>query len=117
MLPIWIYFIFVEIRNLNSMKLIQVNPKGGNQQSILSALNKKELSLRNKQTTFYKEGKKWKHKNYDGWITFTNSSGDILFAKVQSKVKPEEQKLLEAFIGYLTRHLTNMMDSLTIYYR
>ena len=57
MLPIWIYFIFVEIRNSNGMKLIQVNPKAGNQQSILSALNKKELSLRNKQTTFYKEGK------------------------------------------------------------
>jgi hypothetical protein len=100
------------------MKLIQANPKADNEQTILSALNSKERSLRGGRTTFFKDGKtKWKHKNFAGWVTITSAPENILFAKVQSKSQAEEAKIFEAFVGYLTRHCGDLIDSLTIYYR
>lgn len=100
------------------MKLIQANPKTDNEQTILSALNAKERSLRGKVTSFYKDNKnKWKHVKYAGWVTVTNAQENIFFAKVQSKSPKDEAKIFEAFIGYLTRHYGKLIDSLTIYYR
>jgi hypothetical protein len=100
------------------MKLIQANPKAENEKSILSALNAKEREIRTKGTSFYKDGKnKWKHVKFNGWITVSNAPENILFAKVQSKSEPDEGKIFEAFIGYLTRHCGDMIDTMTIYYR
>lgn len=100
------------------MKLIQINPKIKNKQSILSALNKIELSLREKNTSFQKYKKnKWKHIKFNGWINFREAIQKILFVKVQSKVEADEKRLLESFIGYITRHCEDLIDSITIYYR
>lgn len=99
------------------MKLIQANPKPKNKQTILSALNAKERSLRGKGTSFSRNKNKWKHVKFSGWVTVTTASEDILFAKIQSKSETEEGKLFEAFIGYLTRHCGTLIDTLTIYYR
>ena len=100
------------------MKLIQANPKQDNTQTIYSALNAKERSLRGKGTSFSKLNKnKWKHVKFKGWVTVTNAPENILFAKVQSKSEGEESQIFEAFIGYLTRHCGDLIDSLTIYYR
>ena len=100
------------------MKLIQANPKPGNEQTILSALNAKERVLRGKGTSFFKDGKnKWKHVKFLGWVTVSTAPENILFAKVQSKSPVDEGKLFEAFVGYLTRHCGEMIDSLTVYYR
>lgn len=100
------------------MKLIQVNPKMDNEQSVYSALNAKERSLRHKVTSFSKAGKnKWKHIKFHGRVTITNAPENILFAKVQSKSPADEAKLFEAFIGYLTRHCGSLIYSLTIYYQ
>jgi hypothetical protein len=100
------------------MKLIQANPKSDNEETILSALNAKERSLRGRVTSFSKKGKnKWKHVKFQGWVTVSKGAGDILFAKVQSRSPVEEGKLFEAFIGYLTRHCGDLIDTLTIYYR
>jgi hypothetical protein len=100
------------------MKLIQANPKSDNRQTIISALNAKERSLRGKGTSFSKSSKnKWKHVKFKGWVTVTTAPENILFAKVQSKLEADEGKIFEAFIGYLTRHCGELIDSLTIYYR
>jgi hypothetical protein len=100
------------------MKLIQANPKSDNKQTIISALNAKERSLRGKGTSFTKSNKnKWKHVKFNGWVTVTNAPENILFAKVQSKSTIVEGKLFEAFIGYLTRHCGELIDTLTVYYR
>src|SRR5438132_549807 len=100
------------------MKLIQANPKTDNELTIISTLNAKERSLRGKGTSFYKDNKsKWKHVKFAGWATVTNAPENILFAKVQSKSAAEEGKIFEAFIGYLTRHCGQLIDTMTIYYR
>jgi len=99
------------------MKLIQANPKVNNEQTIFSALNTKERNLRGKNTTFYKDKGKWKHEKFAGWVTVTKAPEGIVFAKVQSKSAATEEKIFQAFIGYLTRHCSELIDSLTIYYR
>lgn len=100
------------------MKLIQVNPRIDNEQTIFSALNEKERNLRGTRTSFFKDNKnKWKHIKFVGWVTVTKAPGNILFAKVQSKSGKDESQIFEAFIGYLTRHCGSLIDSLTIYYR
>ena len=100
------------------MKLIQANPKQDNSQTIFSALNAKERSLRGKRTSFSKSNKnRWKHVKFSGWVTVSNTSENILFAKAQSKSVIDEGKIFEAFIGYLTRHCGELIDTLTIYYR
>ena len=99
------------------MKLIQVNPKIDNEQSIYSALNEKERSLRHGVTSFSKAGKnKWKHIKFQGRVTVTNAAENILFAKVQSRTVIDEARLSETFIGYLTRHCGDLIYSMTIYY-
>lgn len=100
------------------MKLIQANPKTDNSQTILSALNAKERELRGGTTSFSKDSKsKWKHVKFKGWVTVTNAPENILFAKVQARYEADEAKIFEAFIGYLTRHCGDLIDTLTIYYR
>lgn len=99
------------------MKLIQANPRSDNEQTIISALNAKERSLRGKGTSFSKSRNKWKHVKFHGRVTVTTAPENILFAKVQSRSGSDEAKLFEAFIGYMTRHCGELIDTLTIYYR
>lgn len=102
------------------MKLIQANPIRDAEESIYTALNAKERVLRNSgyATSFKKEGKnKWKHVKHKGWVVVTKAEEGILFAKVKSMGASQEDKIFEAFIGYLTRHCGHLIDTLTIYYR
>ena len=100
------------------MKLIQVNPRQENEQSIYSALNAKERLLRHGVTSFSKAGKnKWKHVKFQGRVTIANAPENILFAKVQSRTPEDEAKLFQAFVGYLTRHCGDLIYSMTIYYQ
>jgi hypothetical protein len=100
------------------MKLLQVIPVKGASIKLKSALNKKERELRDGRTTFYKHNThKWKHTKYYGWIDITETSGGILIAKIQSKVQDSEWQMLQAFLGYLERHLLDLIESITITYR
>ena len=101
------------------MKLIQANPKMELETSIYRTIVDKERTLRNNNRgTFRRVSKdKWNHKNFYGWIKLTNAPENILFAKLQSKNNEQEERLLESFIGFLTRHSGSLIDSLTIYYR
>lgn len=44
-------------------------------------------------------------------------SGGLLVAEIQTKVKDHEWQLLQAFIGYLDRHLGEQIDSILVYYQ
>jgi hypothetical protein len=101
------------------MKLIQANPKIDIESSIYRKVIDKERELRNNNRgTFRRVSKdKWNHKNFYGWINLSNAAENIFFAKLQSKNYEQEDRLLAAFVGFLTRHCGDLIDSLTIYYR
>lgn len=101
------------------MKILQVVPKSGDKVNLKSLLKNKELSLRGGgTTTFYrKRGGRWKHKKYAGWINWDQAKGGLLIAEVQTKKEGGEWQLLQAFIGYLDRHLGEYIESISIYYR
>lgn len=97
------------------MKIVIIVPKTG--KKLKPLLKKKEIELRGTATTFYrvKEGR-WGHVKYPGWINF-ETRGGLLIAEVQSRKKELEWQLLQAFIGYLHRHLGEHIDSISITFR
>ena len=52
-----------------------------------------------------------------GWIQLDDAAGGLLIAEIRTKVKDHEWQILEAFIGYLDRHLGDHIESITIHYR
>ena|ERR1051325_6565659 len=100
------------------MKILQIVPKAESLSKLKTLLKKKELSLRGKGTTFYREREgRWKHVNYAGWINWDQGLGGILVAEVNTKKEGSEWQLLQAFIGYLDRHLGENIESISIHYR
>lgn len=100
------------------MKILQVVPRRNAKQSLTSALNEKEREIRDRGTTFIRvKTGRWKHKNYKGWINWDESFGGILVVEVNSRVPETEWQLLQSFIGYLDRHLSALIESITISYR
>ena len=100
------------------MKVIHVLPRRKIKKSLKAQLKAKERELRGGPTAFsrQKEGR-WVHVKYSGWITWDETVGGVLVAEVNTK-KPEfEWQLLQAFIGYLNRHLGNVIDAIWISYR
>ena len=63
-----------------------------------------------------REGR-WKHVKYPGWIKWDQAPGGLLMAEIQTKVKDHEWQMLDAFVGYLDRHLGEQIESISIYYR
>ena len=100
------------------MKIIQVIPFPDAGMKLKTLLNKKERELRGTRTTFYRQkAGRWKHKTYTGWIKWSETHGGILVGEIQSKVPETEWQLLQAFVGYLDRHLGDSIDSIHILYR
>ena len=100
------------------MKILQVVPRRNAKKYLTTALNEKERELRDRGTTFIRvKAGKWKHKNYWGWINWAESNGGVLVAEIKSRVPETEWQLLQAFIGYLDRHLSDLIESITISYR
>ena len=54
---------------------------------------------------------------HPGWVQWDEAAGGMLIAEIQTKVKDHEWQLLEAFVGYLDRHLGERIESISIYYR
>ena len=100
------------------MKILQVVPKPGIKAKLKSMLKSTEQHLRGPHTTLerVREGR-WKHVKYPGWIDWDNTMGDVLVAEVRSRVKDHEWQMLQAFIGYLDRHLGDSIESISVYYR
>jgi hypothetical protein len=100
------------------MKILQVVPKAGINGKLKTLLKGTERQLRGPHTTFerVKEGR-WKHAKYPGWIQWDAAAGGLLLAEVHTQAKDHEWQILEAFIGYLDRHLGEQIDSVSILYR
>ena len=100
------------------MKILEVVPKPDIKSKLKSLLIKTERQLRGPHTTFQRmKAGRWKHVKYPGWIEWDQALGGLLIAEVRSKDKDHEWQILHAFIGYLDRHLGDMIDSITIHYR
>ena len=100
------------------MKVVQVIPRPGAAAKLKTVLKGTERHLRGPHTTFQRvrEGR-WKHVKYPGWIQWDDALGGLLVAEVRTKVKDHEWQLLQAFIGYLDRHLGEQIESISISYR
>ena len=100
------------------MKIVQVVPKPGIASTLKAVLKQTERQLRGPHTTFrrMREGR-WKHVKYPGWVQWDEAPGGFLVAEIQTKVKDHEWQLLQAFIGYLDRHLGEHIESIAVYYR
>jgi hypothetical protein len=100
------------------MKIVQVVPRRNAKRGLKTALNEKERDLRGRGTTFVRvKAGRWRHEKYYGWINWEETSGGILVAEVRSRVPETEWQLLQAFIGYLDRHLSDLIESITVSYR
>ena len=100
------------------MKIVQVVPRAGESSSLKSQLKKVELSLRGTATTFVREREgRWVHKKHAGWINWDGTAGGILIAEIRTKKEGTEWQLLQAFVGYLDRHLGENVESISIFYR
>ena len=98
------------------MKIIHVVPKPG--LKLKSELKQKERTLRGKGTTFYRESEgKWKHEVYAGWINWDEGYGGSIVAEIKSRKKEAEWQILHAFIGYLERHFSDDIESISINFR
>lgn len=99
------------------MKLLSVVPVQLGRPNLGTLLDETERGLRGSSTTFIRRKKRhWVHAKYPGWITWDVSKGSLLTAQVRSKKLDSEWQLLQAFIGYLNRHLGEHIDSITILY-
>ena len=100
------------------MKIVQVVPKPDLDSSLKSLLKKKEQDLRGGSTTFFREKEgKWKHETYPGWINWEQVPGGIIVAEIQTRKEGFDWQLVQAFVGYLIRHLSESIDSITIHSR
>lgn len=100
------------------MKIVQVVPKPGTDGKLKTLLKGTERNLRGPHTTFHREREgRWKHVKYPGWIHWDNAPGNLLLAEIHTKVKDHEWQMLQAFIGYLDRHLGEEIESISVYYR
>ena len=100
------------------MKLLQVVPKPGIKIKLKSILKNTERNLRGPHTIFLRlhEGH-WKHVKYPGWIKWDQAAGGLLVAEIHTKVKDHEWQMMDAFIGYLDRHMGEQIESISLYYR
>jgi hypothetical protein len=99
------------------MKQIQIVPLGDKRVNLKTLLNDTERKLRGGRTTFVrKKAGKWIHVRYSGWISWDLAKGGVIEAKVHSK-EGSEWQLLQAFIGYVDRHIGRYVKSINIIYK
>jgi len=100
------------------MKILQIVPVADDRPTLKQLLNQTERRLRRRPTAFSrKRDGRWAHVRYPGWIKWDLAMGGILMAAVTSRQPEQEWQLLQAFIGYLDRHLGEYIQTITITYR
>ena len=100
------------------MKTVQVVPKAAIDTKLKALLKETERHLRGGATTFQRQREgRWKHVKYPGWIKWDEALGGLLLAEVHTTKGKSDWQLLQAFIGYLDRHLGQSIESISIYYR
>jgi hypothetical protein len=101
-----------------AMKLVQMVPVADDKPTLKTLLKETERRLRGRGTTFKRQREgRWVHARYPGWINWDSAKGGIIVAEVQSKRPETEWQLLQAFIGYVDRHIGEYVQSINIIYR
>jgi len=98
------------------MKTLQVVPKPGTNSKLKIILKNTERNLGGPHTFHRMREGRWNHAKYPGWIQWDEAAGGLLVAEIHTKVKDHEWQMMEAFIGYLDRHLGEQIESISIYY-
>ncbi len=97
------------------MKIVMIIPYDDEKPTLKTLLNETERRLRGKGTTLIRErAGRWAHTNYHGWINWDIAKGGVIVAEIQSRKPQAEWQLLQAFIGYLNRHLGDYIDTIII---
>ena len=104
-------------------RIVQITPHEG--VNLYSLMTQKVRDLSNKnQGAFARAGKKtrdrakWTHKTYKGWIKLHRSACEIVVAEVKSlSLAGDQWQLLHAFLGWLDRHFSDQVLTITILYR
>jgi len=100
------------------MKILQVMPRAKKNIKLKALLKATERKLRGGTTTFVRQREgRWNHKKYPGWINWDEAQGGVLVAEVNTLDRDAEWQLLQSFIGYLDRHLSEYIESISITYR
>ena len=100
------------------MKLLQIVPLADDKPTLKALLKDTERELRGPRTTFKRQREgRWVHARYPGWIIWDLTKGGIIVAEVHSMVPTTEWQLLQAFIGYVDRHIGEYVQSINIIYR
>jgi len=100
------------------MKVIQIVPLADDKPTLKTILKNTERELRGRGTTFKRQREgRWVHIKYPGWINWDLAKGGIIVAEVRSKIPKSEWQLLQAFIGYVDRHIGQYVKSINIIYR
>ena len=99
------------------MKVVTVAPRQLGKPNLGVLLEQTER-LRGTSTTFQRSTvrRRWKHVKYPGWVTWEVVAAGILSVQVLSKKLDSEWQLLQAFVGYLNRHLATQIHSISIFY-
>jgi len=99
------------------MKQVQIVPLANDKPTLKTLLSDTERRLRGGRTTFKrKKAGKWVHVRYSGWISWDLAKGGVIEAKVHAK-EGSEWQLLQAFIGYVDRHIGQYVQSINIIYK
>src|SRR3989442_11696926 len=99
------------------MKLVQIVPKMDSTKSLKVLLKEKERALRGTSTAFHRQREgRWVHVKHPGWINWDEGIGGVLVAEIGTKVEGAEWQLLQSFIGYLDRHFSKHIESVSIIY-
>ncbi|MHC4573503.1 MAG: hypothetical protein ACYS76_05145 [Planctomycetota bacterium] len=99
------------------MKLVQIVPVEDDKPTLKTLLKETERHLRGRGTTFKRQREGRWHARYPGWINWDSTKGGMIVAEVQSKRPDSEWQLLQAFIGYVGRHIGRYVQSINIIYR
>jgi hypothetical protein len=100
------------------MKIVQVVPRPDRKHNLKALLKAKERELRSGPTAFKRKREgRWHHVKYPGWINWDETIGGILVAEIHTRATNQEWQLLQAFVGYLDRHLGDHIESISITYR
>jgi hypothetical protein len=104
------------------MKLVQIIPL--ERKRLYGAMVKREAAIRKKGAgTFYRagarkrNGAKWKHTRYKGWINLERGLSEVVTAEVNSLVPDEDWQLLSAFLGWIDRHFGDQVLAVNIQYQ
>ncbi len=103
------------------MKVLQIVPRG--RTPLYGAMVRKQAEIRrggrgtfSRAGTGTRNGARWTHVRYKGWIDLKPGEAEVLSARIRSPDHGDEARLLSSFLGWLDRHFGEQISSVSIQY-